>query len=97
MYVGVCRMTLHLPGNRSLKEKRRTVRSICDRLRHRFSVSVAEVGGQDTWQMALIGVASVSGEAALARSIVERAVDYAEEHLRDAQLLETDIDVLDLT
>ena len=97
MHVGVCHLTLHLAGNRSLKGKRRVVRSVCDRLRHRFRVSVAEVGGQDTWQTADIGIAAVSGDASVARDVIEKAVSYAEEFLYDVQILEADIDVLDLT
>ncbi|MBM3957001.1 MAG: DUF503 domain-containing protein, partial [Gemmatimonadetes bacterium] len=46
MYVGVCRITFDLPDNRSLKGKRSVVRSVCDRLRHRFRVAVAEVGAE---------------------------------------------------
>ncbi len=97
MHVGVCHLTLHLAGNRSLKGKRRVVRSVCDRLRHRFRVSVAEVGGQDTWQMANIGIAAVSGDASVARDGIEKAISYTEEYLYDVQILEADIDVLDLT
>ena len=97
MHVGVCHLTLHLAGNRSLKGKRRVVRSVCDRLRHRFRVSVAEVGGQDTWQTADIGIAAVSGDASVARDVIEKAVNYAEEFLYDVQIVEADIDVLDLT
>ena len=97
MHVGVGHLTLRLAGNRSLKGKRRVVRSVCDRLRHRFRVSVAEVGGQDTWQTADIGIATVSGDASVARDVIEKAVSYAEEFLYDVQILEADIDVLDLT
>lgn len=96
MYVAVAHLELHLPENHSLKGKRRVVRSVCDRLRHRFRISVAETGGQDTWQSAEIGLAAVSGDAVTARSVIESAIEYAESHLWDVQILETDVDVLDL-
>ncbi|MCH7733750.1 MAG: DUF503 domain-containing protein [Chloroflexi bacterium] len=96
MYIGIAHLQLHLPENHSLKGKRRVVRSVCDRLRHRFRISVAETGGQDTWQSAEIGLAAVSGDAATARSVIESAVEYAESHLWDVQIIETDVDVLDL-
>lgn len=96
MHVGVCRLTLHLPGNRSLKEKRRAVRSACEKLRHRFGVSISEVEGQELWQSAVIGLAAVSGDPQQARLIIDRAVAYAEERLHEVQVLETEVDVLDL-
>jgi uncharacterized protein YlxP (DUF503 family) len=50
---------LHLPACRSLKAKRAVLRPIVEGLRGRFRVSVAEVGDQDLWQRANIGVAVV--------------------------------------
>ncbi|MCA9632349.1 MAG: DUF503 domain-containing protein, partial [Myxococcales bacterium] len=44
MFVGVARIVLRLPGSRSLKDKRRVVRSYKERLASRFPVSVAEIG-----------------------------------------------------
>lgn len=52
---------LHLPACRSLKAKRAVLRPIVEGLRSRFRVSVAEVGDQDLWQRAEIGVAVVGG------------------------------------
>jgi uncharacterized protein YlxP (DUF503 family) len=52
---------LHVPESRSLKAKRAAIRPIVDGLRHRFRVSVAEVGHLDQWQRSAIGVAAVSG------------------------------------
>ncbi len=96
MYVGIGHLELRLPENSSLKGKRRVVRSACDRLRHRFRISVAETGGQETWQRAEIGLAAVSGDPSLARSLVESAIEYVENHLLDVQIVESDVDVLDL-
>jgi uncharacterized protein YlxP (DUF503 family) len=50
---------LHVPASRSLKSKRAAIRPIVDGLRHRFRISVAEVGHQDQWQRAEIAVAVV--------------------------------------
>jgi len=60
MNTGVCRITLHLPGSRSLKGKRRVVKSVISRLRNQYNISVAEVDDQDLWQLATLGVACVS-------------------------------------
>ncbi len=59
MRVGILRVSLHIAGASSLKAKRQVVRSLKDRLSARFNVSVAEVGAQDLWQRAELGIAKV--------------------------------------
>ncbi len=54
------RLQLHIPHSHSLKEKRKVVRSLKERLRHRFNITVAEVGALDKWQVATIMVAMVN-------------------------------------
>ena len=63
MIVGSLRVRLLIRESRSLKDKRQVVRSIKDRLRNHFNVSVAEVEAQDHRQLAILGVAMVSNEA----------------------------------
>jgi uncharacterized protein YlxP (DUF503 family) len=65
---------IRIPDARSLKDRRQVVRSVLDGARHRFGVSVAEVGGQDTWQRATLGFAVVASEARLAEEILD-AID----------------------
>ncbi|RKY25628.1 MAG: DUF503 domain-containing protein, partial [Planctomycetota bacterium] len=55
MLVGTLEMFLLLRGAQSLKDKRRVVKSLKEKLRNRFEVSVAEVDGQDRIQQAVIG------------------------------------------
>ena len=59
--VGLCTLELQVPASSSLKDKRRVVRSVRDRLRSKFNVSVAEVGELDSWQFATIALVCVSG------------------------------------
>ncbi len=70
MVVGVRTWDLHLAGCQSLKDKRRIVKSLKDRLHQRFNVSAAEVDHQDVWQ-----------RAALACSVVTTDRRHAEEVL----------------
>jgi uncharacterized protein YlxP (DUF503 family) len=65
------RLELHIPTSRSLKEKRAVLRPIVEGLRHRFQISVAEVGYQDKWQRALIGMAVVSDSYSHAGEVVD--------------------------
>ena len=62
MVVGVCQISLSLPGVTSLKAKRSIVRKVLDRTANRFNVSAAEVGHQDAHRQAVLGFAVVSGD-----------------------------------
>ncbi len=70
MHVAVVQLELHIPTSRSLKEKRAALRPIVEGIRHRFLLSVAEVGYQDKWQRALVGMAVVSDSYAHAAEVV---------------------------
>jgi len=76
MTVGIARITFRLHGNQSLKEKRRVVKSLIEKSRHRFNVSVAEVADQNLHQKATIGVAVIGSDGRVLNSILDRIVDY---------------------
>jgi uncharacterized protein YlxP (DUF503 family) len=76
MTVGVLRLELAVTDARSLKDKRRVVKSIKDRLANRFKVSVAEVDALDAHQRAVIGVAVVSNDPVHAHRCLDRIVDF---------------------
>jgi len=59
MVVGVCTLVLHLPFSQSLKDKRKVIKSLKDRLRGRHNISLMEVDAQDLWQRAVLGIAAV--------------------------------------
>ncbi len=61
-HIGVLKVAIHIPGAQSLKDKRMIVKSIKDKVRSQFNVSVAEVDGQDKWQTATIAFAMVSND-----------------------------------
>jgi uncharacterized protein YlxP (DUF503 family) len=64
---------LHVPESRSLKSKRAAIRPIVDGLRHRFRISVAEVGHHDRWQRATIAVAVVAESEGRVRELLDAA------------------------
>ena len=74
MHAVAFEVEIRIPASGSLKDRRQVVRSLLDGARHRFSVSAAEVGGQDTWQRATLGFAVVASEARLAEETVD-AID----------------------
>lgn len=94
MVVGVALVEIHIHDSQSLKAKRGVVRSIVQRVRNRFNVSVAEVGGQDTWQRAVFGIASVGHDAVSVRGLLEQIVDFVED-LHLAEVTNSDVDIVD--
>jgi uncharacterized protein YlxP (DUF503 family) len=95
MFVGAAIVELHLHGCQSLKQKRGIVRSIVGRVRNRFNVAVAEVGGQDKWQLSQLGLSAAGGDAVIVRRVLDRATTYIEE-LHLAEVLSVDIEVVDM-
>lgn len=78
MTVDSVRLSLRLHGCNSLKDKRQILRGLLERCRSRFNVSICEVGDHDLWGNAEIGVSTVSSEASMARSILERCIHIFE-------------------
>jgi len=78
MFVGVLRLTFHVPHARSLKEKRHSVRRFRDRVRSRFDVSIAEVAAQDTWQRAVFGVCVISSDGVVCDKVLAQVARAAE-------------------
>src|SRR3954468_14812919 len=72
MVVGVLRLTLYVQGASSLKDKRQVVRKVVDRLRSRFNVAVAEVGDNDVWQRAVIGIAAVANDRSFVNEVLDK-------------------------
>jgi uncharacterized protein YlxP (DUF503 family) len=69
--IGVLILELRLDEAHSLKDKRHYVKSLKDRLRSKFNVSVAEIDYQDLWQRALIAVATVSSDQSHAEQVLQ--------------------------
>lgn len=90
MIVGVLRVELSLPGSHSLKDKRRLLRSLLDRLHNEFNVSAAEVDHQDSRRHALVGVSCVSGQAAHANAVLSRVLAVVE---RESEMVVTGVEM----
>ena len=93
MAVGTLRIRLVIRGARSLKDKRRTVKSIKDRVRNKFNASIAEVGALESYQTAVLGVAVVANDHDYIRSVLSKITNLAGT-TRDAELAECDMEIL---
>ena len=87
MNVGVCRMTLQLPENQSLKGKRRVIGSLCSRVHRKFNVSIAEVDDNDSWQTATLGVALAANDGRHAGEMLSKVVSFVEDSRDDFVLV----------
>ncbi|NOS99070.1 MAG: DUF503 domain-containing protein [Phycisphaerales bacterium] len=76
MTVGVLRLELAIPESNSLKDKRRAIKSLKDRLSNAFNVSVAEVEELDSWRRAVVAVALVANEGRFVQSCLDKIVDH---------------------
>ncbi len=94
MYVATAHITLHLFDSGSLKDKRQVVRSILARARNQFEVAAAEVGSQDMWNLAEIGIASVAGDSGHALDVVERVIRSIETSRPDLEITQASTDVV---
>ena len=81
MPVGLLTLEIHLPYSHSLKEKRAVLRKIRDRLRSRFNVAVAELDHRDVWQIATLGVVSISDSQPLLDAVLRDVLRESEKVL----------------
>lgn len=78
MVVGVMRVSLYSSDPRSLKDKRRIVKSLIERIKNKFNVSAAEIGFLDSWNECGIGISCVSNEASHADSMLSSVINFIE-------------------
>lgn len=93
MVIGVLTFRLAIFEALSLKDKRRVVKSLKDRLSVRHNVSVAEIDDLDHRQAATIGVAMISNDAGFVQSALDRILDEVRKDTR-ASLLGSEIEFL---
>jgi len=73
--IGVLTLELRLENSHSLKDKRHVVKSLRDRLRNKFNVSVAEIDCQDLWQRAVVAAVTVSSDKVQAERVLQSVED----------------------
>jgi uncharacterized protein YlxP (DUF503 family) len=75
--IGVLTLEIHVEESHSLKEKRHVVKSLKDRLRDRFNVSVAEIDHLDSWQPSVVAVVTVSNDRIRAEQVLQAVEGHA--------------------
>jgi len=77
--IGFLEVHLRIPEAHSLKEKRRVVKRVVERLKNKFNVSVSEIGDQDRWQSSIIGVVTVGSSKKIVDATLEKVIVFIEE------------------
>ena len=94
MIVGVCKIKLRIPENMSLKGKRSVVKSITTQLKNKFNVSVAEVDDQQLWQIATLGVCSVSNDSRYTNEVLSKVMNFVKDGRFEVEILDCEIEII---
>ena len=95
MTVGIARIQFRLHGNQSLKDKRKVVKSLIEKSRHRFNVAVAEVEDQDLHQRATLAIAVIGSDGRILNSVLDHIIDFMDS-LNLADLVHHEIELISL-
>ena len=93
MNIGVCRLKIHIPESRSLKDKRSVVKSLISRLQKQFNISIAEVDDHDLWQMTTIGVACVSNRNHKVDEMLNSVINTIDRDYPTIEIVDKDIEI----
>lgn len=93
MFIAAIKIDLSIPHAGSLKSKRQVLTSLMERLRNRFGAAVAEVGDQELWQRAVVGIALISGQESHLREMTNRVTNFVESHW-EGEVCHIDVEIL---
>jgi uncharacterized protein YlxP (DUF503 family) len=92
--VGVLTIHLHLPACSSLKEKRRRLKPLLNRLHRQFNVAVAEMARQDSWQEAIVSCATVGNDNAYLQSALSSVEAWVKGNWPDGMIVDSHIELI---
>jgi uncharacterized protein YlxP (DUF503 family) len=95
MVVGTLKIEFMLFDNRSLKGKRKVVKSMVDKVKARFNVSIAEVGANDKWQKIELGISAVGNDRRHIDSSLNHVLGFLDD-LCLAQVVNTEMEIINL-
>jgi uncharacterized protein YlxP (DUF503 family) len=95
MVVGTLKIEFRIHDNDSLKGKRKIIRSMVDRVKHKFNAAVAEVGSNDKWQVIELGISTVGNDRRHVDSSLNNILTFLES-LYLAEVVRSDMEILNL-
>jgi len=93
--VGTAKISLYIKDNRSLKEKRKIVKSIIAKVHQRFNASIAEVDSNDKWQMVGLGISVVGNNRRFVNSALDNILTYLDS-LYLGDIIDSDIEIVNI-
>jgi uncharacterized protein YlxP (DUF503 family) len=93
MVVGVCHLDIIIHDNNSLKGKRHILKQIIERTKHKFNVSIAEVGDNDLWQRAKIGFSVVGNDNRFVNSCLDKIMNFIE-NMEIAEVVDSEWEII---
>lgn len=90
MIIGFLTLEIYLPYSHSLKEKRKTLNSLKDRLKKKYNVAFAELDYQNKWQRSKIGLVSLNNLKRVVENIFHKIILDVEENI-DGEILHQEI------
>lgn len=87
------KVELFISDSNSLKHKRAVIKSLKDRINHKFNVSVSEVDDHDKWQKACLGIAAVSADKKMVNCILDKILDFIR-RCGEVQIINFDREIL---
>jgi len=86
MIIGSIVFDFYIPHSGSLKEKRMVVRSVKEKLKSKFNVSVSEVGNQELWQSAQVAVVTVAPDKKQVEKVMQNIINFVEINFPDLHI-----------
>jgi len=94
MIVGLSTIELRFPMSHSLKNKRGVLKSIINRIKNRFNVSIAEIANHDDWKLATVGIVTISNDTIYVQQLLNKVIEYIEDNYLDVHLFNYTIEFL---
>jgi hypothetical protein len=93
--VGTASISLYIQDNRSLKEKRKIVKSVIAKVHHKFNVSIAEIDSNDKWQMIGLGITVVGNDRRFVNSALDKVLTYIDS-LYLGEMIDSVIEIINI-
>lgn len=93
MIIGILKLKLFLRDSNSLKDKRMVLRSLKDKVRQSFNVSISELDDHDKWQRSTIGIAAIGMDKSSINSLLDKVVNFVES-LASAEIADHEIEII---
>jgi uncharacterized protein YlxP (DUF503 family) len=90
MIIGLLTLEIYIPYSHSLKEKRKTLNRVKDRLKKKFNIAFAELEYQNKWQRSKIGLVTLNTQKSMVEKIFQKIIKEIEENI-EGEILQKEI------